>query len=128
MEPKQAIELGRLIRERREALGLSKRQLAEQTDMNNATIVRIEQGTIAVPHPDKLSRLADVLGLSLADVYSLADYAVPSELPSFQPYLRSKYRGLPTGAVDDLNKAFERIVREHGYDPDGPKDGEDEDP
>lgn len=96
--------------------------------MNDATIVRIEQGAFAAPRPDKLSRIAEALGLSLADVFALADYAVPDDLPSFQPYLRSKYRDMPTGAVDDLNRAFERIIRKHGYQPEGPRDGEDESP
>lgn len=96
--------------------------------MNDATIVRIEQGAFAAPRPDKLSRIAEALGLSLADVFALADYAVPDDLPSFQPYLRSKYRDMPAGAVDDLNKAFQRIVRKHGYQPGGPRDGEDEAP
>ncbi len=96
--------------------------------MNDATIVRIEQGAFAAPRPDKLSRIAEALGLSLADVFALAEYAVPGDLPSFQPYLRSKYRDMPTEAVDDLNKAFERIIRKHGYQPDGPRDGEDEGP
>ncbi len=53
---------------------------------------------------------------------------MPDDLPSFQPYLRSKYRDMPAGAVKDLNKAFERIIKQHGYEPDGPQDGEDEAP
>jgi len=128
MEPDQAKELGRKLRARREELGLSTRQLADQADMNDATIVRIEQGAFAAPRPDKLSRIAEALGLSLADVFALADYAVPDDLPSFRPYLRSKYRDMPTGAVEDLNKAFARIVKKHGYQPEGPRNGEDEAP
>ena len=128
MEPEQAKQLGRVLRARREELGLSTRQLAEQADMDDATIVRIEQGAFAAPRPDKLSRIAETLGLSLADVFGLADYAVPGDLPSFQPYLRSKYRDMPAGAVDDLNKAFEQIIRKHGYDANGPRHGEDEAP
>ena len=99
-------ELGRQLRARREELGLSTRQLAEQADMNDATIVRIEQGAFAAPRPDKLSRIAEALGLSLADVFALADYAVPDDLPSFQPYLRSKYRDMPAEAVEDLEQGF----------------------
>jgi transcriptional regulator with XRE-family HTH domain len=128
MDQEQAKELGQRLRARREELGLSLRQLAEQADMNDATIVRIEQGAFAAPAPDKLARIAEALGLSLADVFALAEYAVPDDLPSFQPYLRSKYRDMPREAVDDLNKAFDRIVRKHGYDPAGPQDGEDEAP
>jgi len=128
MDQEQAKELGQRLRARREELGLSLRQLADQADMNDATIVRIEQGAFAAPAPDKLARIAEALGLSLADVFALAEYAVPDDLPSFQPYLRSKYRDMPREAVDDLNKAFDRIVRKHGYDPAGPQDGEDEAP
>ena len=128
MEPEQAAKLGRLIQDRRAALGLSLRQLAERADMNFATVARIEQGQFAAPGPDKLARIAGALGLSTADVFGLADYTVPGDLPSFQPYLRGKYRDMPAAAVDDLNKAFERIIRKHGYQPDGPQDGEDEAP
>lgn len=128
VEPEQAKELGQRLRARREELGLSLRQLAERAETTDTTIIRIEQGAYAAPAPDKLSRIAEALGLSLADVFALAEYAVPGDLPSFQPYLRSKYRDLPPEAVDDLNKAFARIVRKHGYDPDGPQDGDDETP
>jgi transcriptional regulator with XRE-family HTH domain len=128
VEPEQAKELGQRLRSRREELGLSLRQLAERAETTDTTIIRIEQGAYAAPAADKLARIADALDLSLADVFGLAEYAVPTDLPSFQPYLRSKYRGMPRGAVDDLNKAFERIVRKHGYDPDGPRAGEDEAP
>ena len=128
VEPDQAAKLGRRVRDRRKELGLSVRQLADQAGMNFATVSRIEQGLFAAPGPDKLAGIADALDLSLADVFALADYAVPDDLPSFQPYLRSKYRGMPREAIDDLNKAFERIVRKHGYDPEGPKAGEDETP
>ena len=128
MEPDQAKRLGQTLRARREELGLSTRQLAEITVMSDATITRIELGAFMAPRPDKLSRIAEALGLSLADVFALADYAVPTDLPSFQPYLRSKYRGMPDEAIDDLDRAFARIVKKHGYKPDGPKNGEDEAP
>jgi transcriptional regulator with XRE-family HTH domain len=128
VEPDQAAQLGALIRNRREELGLSTRQLAEQAGMNFATVARIEQGQFAAPGPDKLAGIAEALGLNAADLFGLADYTVPDDLPSFRPYLRSKFRDMPSGAVDDLNKAFERIIKRHGYDPDGPRDGEDEAP
>lgn len=96
--------------------------------MNFATVARIEQGQFAAPGPDKLARIAEALGLNAADLFGLADYTVPDELPSFRPHLRSKYRDLPEGALDDLNKAFDRIIKRHGYQPDGPKHAEDEAP
>jgi transcriptional regulator with XRE-family HTH domain len=128
VKPRQAAQLGHLIRARRVELGLGVRELAQASGMNFATVARIEQGRFAAPGPDKLARLADALGLSTADVLGLAGYPLTRDLPSFRPYLRSKYRGLPPEAVDDLSEAFERIVREHGYDPDGPRGHEDEAP
>jgi transcriptional regulator with XRE-family HTH domain len=128
MESSQVKRLGQTLRARREKLGLSQRQLAAQASVSDATIVRIEHGEFNAPAPDKLSRIAEALGLPLADVFALADYVVPSQLPSFQPYLRSRYRNLSDDALKDLDQAFARIVRRHGYEPDGPKAGEDESP
>ena len=87
--------LGSLLKQKRKALGLSLRQLAKLADVNDVNIFRLERGDCAAPAPDKLARIAEALGLSLADVYALADYAVPTDLPSFKPYLKTKYRGLP---------------------------------
>ena len=128
MDQEQAKELGLLLRRRREELGLSARDLEGLAEVDNGTIVRIEQGAFAAPRPDKLSRIADALGLSLADVYSLAEYAVPSDLPSFRPYLRAKYRDLPADAIAQLERSFTRLAKRHGFDPAGPAPGEDEQP
>jgi transcriptional regulator with XRE-family HTH domain len=97
-------------------------------ETTDGTIVRLEQGAIATPSPSKLSRIAEALDLSLADVFSMAGYAVPNELPSFQPYLRRKYRDMPPEAIEDLDTAFSKIIKKHGYDPRGPRPGEDEAP
>ncbi len=90
MDQEQAQRLGNWLRERRQEAGLSTIQLAKQVGTTDGTITRIEQGAFAAPAPAKLSRMAEALDLSLADVYAMADYAVPADLPSFQPYLRRK--------------------------------------
>ena len=115
VEPERAQELGRRLRARREELGLSLRRLAERANVNDVTVMRLERGAFAAPRPDKLSRIAEVLGLTLADVFAYADYVVPGDLPSFHPYLLSKYRDMPQEAIDDLVNAFESIVQKHGY-------------
>src|SRR2546430_2232174 len=117
MNKKQAKRFGAWLRQRRQEAGVSTTQLAKETGTTDGTIVRIEQGFIVSPAPDKLSRIAQALGLSLADVYAMAGYAVPDDLPSFQPYLRRKYGDMPKRAVEDLDKAFHQIVKEHGYEP-----------
>jgi transcriptional regulator with XRE-family HTH domain len=128
MQNIQAKELGRRLRQRREQLGLSTRDVAERTGTTHGTIVRLEQGAIEKPAADKLSRIAEALGMNLADVYAFVDYGAPEELPSFRPYLRTKYRDLPASAVRDLERSFRQVARRHGIDPEGPRAGEDEQP
>ena len=128
MESEQAKKLGRRLRARREELGLSLRQLAERAETTDTTIIRIEQGAYSAPAPDKLSRIAEALGLSLADVFALADYVVPGDLPAFTPYLRAKYRSLPPKAVADLEHYFDKLAARYGIDPAGPAPGQDEAP
>lgn len=93
-----------------------------------ATIVRLEQGAFAEPRPETLRVVAEALGVSLADVFAMADYVVPDELPAFTPYLRTKYRDLPAPAVEELERSFKRIAKRHGFNPAGPAPGEDEQP
>jgi len=124
----QARRLGEWLRERRHEVGIGTTELAKRTGINDATITRLEQGAIASPDPHKLRLISHELDLKLADVYAMAGYAAPTDLPSFQPYLRRKYRDLPDDAIEDLEQAFKRIVKKHGFEPDGPRNGEDETP
>ena len=126
MDKEHAKTLGDLLRSRREALGLSTRELGKATGMDGVTIVRFEQGAFAAPRPDKLARVAAALGLTLADVYAMADYAVPADLPSFQPYLRTKYRQLPAAEVAKIEAYARKLATKHGVNLDGPTGGEDE--
>jgi transcriptional regulator with XRE-family HTH domain len=128
MPPAQAKQLGKYLRSAREARGWSARDLAERSGVPDSTIVRIEQGIIASPRPDKLSKIARALGLSLAEVYGRADYAVPSGLPTLRPYLRAKYRDLPPEALRQIEAYAERLAKRHGVNLAGPAPGEDERP
>lgn len=126
MKPEQAKELGQFLRTSRQAKGLSIRGLEAIAGVDDGTIVRIEQGAFASPAPEKLAALAAALEVPLADVFALADYPLPTELPSFTPYLRSKYRDLPDSAVADMERYFARLAKKHGFDPNGPAPGQDE--
>jgi transcriptional regulator with XRE-family HTH domain len=126
MTQSHAKRLGRWLRQRRQEAGLSTIQLAQKAGTTDSTITRIEQGAFAAPAPDKLGRIAEALGLSLADVYAMANYAIADDLPSFHPYLRRKYRHLPPSAIAELERYFDNLSARHGIDPAGPAPGEDE--
>lgn len=129
MDQDQAKTLGEFLRSKRESLELSTRQLARLSGVPDSTIVRFEQGAYASPSADKLARLAGALGLNLADVYSLAQYAAPADLPSVGPYLRTKYRDLSPAALDALSQEVSEVLAKHGIQPgERPRPGEDEVP
>ena len=126
MDKKQAQRLGEHLRRAREAQKLSTRQVAERAGVDMSTVVRIENGAFATPRLETVKALAEALDIPISNVYALAQYVAPTELPSFQPYLRAKYGKLPPEAVDELERSFERLAKRYGYDQDGPEPGEDE--
>jgi transcriptional regulator with XRE-family HTH domain len=129
MDHEQAVQLGKLLRDRREELGLSTRRLAEISGVNHPTIIRIERGDFATPGPDKLKALAKALDLNLADLWNVAGYGSDTDLPSPVRYLRAKYRDLPEATVQALSRDVEAALKRHGIEPtSGPAPGEDEAP
>ena len=114
MKPEQAQQLGELLKARREACGLSTHGLARATAMNQATIVRLEAGSIVAPKADKLSRIAQALGIGAADYFALAGYAVPTDLPSLRPYLQAKYAGLLSEDLDKIAAYVARLAKKRG--------------
>lgn len=109
-------QLGSLLKAKREAAGLSTRALGSKAGVNDSTIVRLEQGLRGSPRPDVLTKLAQALHLNLADVFALAGYAVPQELPKLPVYLRIKYRHLPQPARDELVTYMRHLYSRYGLD------------
>lgn len=124
--PVKSKNLGELIRAGRAAKGLSIRELSSDSDIARSTLLDLEQDKIASPNPHYLKNLAQALDLELADLYAAAGYVPATGLPSFTPYLRSKYADLPDGAKAELERSFVHIAEKYGYDPAGPAPGEDE--
>lgn len=118
--------LATVIADARNAKGMSTRQLAAEIGIDQSNIVRLEQGSVAEPKPTVLEGLARVLELDLVDLYALAGYTKPSELPAFTPYLRSKFADLPEQARSEMERSFRTIADKYGFDADGPKPGQDE--
>ena len=83
--------------------------------MDQATVVRFEAGSIGAPRPDKLARIADVLGVGAADVFALAGYTAPTDLPSLRSYLTTKYPGLLTEDIDRSRPTRARIAKKRGF-------------
>lgn len=119
--------VGEMIAERRKALGISGYELGRRTGIQPSTILRIERGDTQ-PTAEKLNVLAGALGINPSELLAAAGYDQLAELPTFTPYLRSKYPDMTNEARAELEQAFSRIAKKHGFDPTrtGPRPGEDE--
>lgn len=58
-------EIGQLVRQRRETLGLSQERLARLASLSRATISQLETGTLVDLGVAKLATLMDIVGLQL---------------------------------------------------------------
>lgn len=124
MTPEKAQQLADLLRTHRIAAGLSAHEVARQAGVNVATVTRLELAQIPSPRAENLRAIGEVLHIPAADLFAVAAWLPKGELPTFRPYLRSKYRELPEEAVAEIEAVFERLARDYGSR--GPVDGEDE--
>jgi transcriptional regulator with XRE-family HTH domain len=107
-----------LIHDRREELGLSKRKLGEIAGLHHSYIAKLELGTYESVSAETLMTLAEALEVQPADLFSLAGYRLPESLPSFGPYLRTRYgEELSKEDRSALTHLFEALTSSHD-DPD----------
>jgi transcriptional regulator with XRE-family HTH domain len=124
MDEMVARQFGLMLRERRESLGLTTRQLAAAAKVPHTTIVRIEQGRIAAPRPDKLARLATALGFTPGELFASVGYLHATDLPDLRTYLRAKYPGLPEAAITELGQQLDQLTSKHPTTAEGVNDSD----
>ena len=117
MNNEQAHKLGAVLKTRRDELGLSTYKLAETAGIDQATVVRLEKGAFMAPRPDKLARIAEGLGLSSADLFAMAGYITPLDLPSLDAYLRIKFCDLPEDDLNTIAAYVTKLARKRGTTP-----------
>ena len=126
MQTSESATLARIIRNHRIALGISAGELARRAGVTTGTITRLELGQISSPRAESLRSIAEALGVPASDLFVTAEWLPKNELPTFSPYLRSKYKDLPSAAKQELERSFAQVAKKYGYDPAGPAPGEDE--
>lgn len=121
-----ARQFGAYIKRLRQERQLSMRGLAHQAGIDSGALTRIEQGKVSTPQPDTLKALAIALQVPLADMFAMAGYVIPYDLPSITPYLHARYGHLPEETLTSVNDYLQKLIDEHGLDPQGPVAREDE--
>lgn len=125
MTPASTSQFGDYIKNLREERRLSVRGLAAKAGISSGALSRLENGKRS-PQPETLKALATALAVPLSDMFAMAGYTVPYDLPSMSPYLRARYGHLPEGALTSIDDYLKRLIDEYGLDPGGPLALEDE--
>lgn len=115
------VQLGAFIGSRRQALGISSRELARRAGI--ADVTRLELGQIPKPRTDTLAAIAQALNISLTELLGMGR---PESLPSFRPYMRTKFPDMPDAALADIDAYVEKLAQKYRVSPSGPIAGEDE--
>jgi transcriptional regulator with XRE-family HTH domain len=98
-------ELGALIRQAREANGLTVREAAARLDVDFTHYTRIERGERGL---GKYARpVAKLYGLNADELEAMAT----DKLPNFAPYLRAKY-DLTDEAIAELEGHFQEVAKQ----------------
>lgn len=104
-DPNQELTpIGRLMRERREALGLSAAALARLTGKSRAYVTLVENGQERLTNPETIDAFAEALQVSSDQVCAAAG-VIPADITS-------AILGLNAGDLARLRQAIERIVQE----------------
>ncbi len=106
--------VGATLRRRRLELGWTMRALEDASGVDDAVISRIENGDIAQPRFDKITRIATALGLDPVVLLSDATGTQPSTIAGF---LRSRYPELPADAAADIERYAETVLADHHSNP-----------
>lgn len=97
--------LGEYIRQRRDVLNMSLRQLAERSGYSRGSLSLIENG-LRAPTPETLQRIAEALRVDYEDLYAVSGISLPEKLPELDAYLRTRYR-------DELTAADRRSLEQY---------------
>lgn len=115
MSTKKSKQLGTFIKRHRTAAGLSQEALGEKVGLPGSTIFRLEAGEFKAPSPEKLTRLATALDVGAEDLFAIAGYTTPEQLPAFPIYLRTK-GDLPLKAQKELDDYYKTLREKYGVD------------
>lgn len=87
--------LGKFVRDRREALGKTGRDFAEQLDIEPSMLSRLETGAMKTfPEPELVRRLAELLEVSTIDLLLASGYLRESDLTTDDGPIVREFTGL----------------------------------
>lgn len=110
MTATQARSLGRLVREVREARGISYPQLAATMHVAVGWLHGVEAGRFLAPSMDRLVLLAEALHIEPAWISRITGDSIGRGLPEMDTYFRAKY-DLRRNEIEKIKHYVEQLRR-----------------
>lgn len=112
MTDAQARKLGTIVSRARMRKGLSLREAAAKIGISYVWLNDLESGRYSDPAPDRLGRLADVLGVDPLSIDRINAGVLANSLPNVRTYFRAK-EGLSAQQLDEVEATLQRLRRKH---------------
>ncbi len=115
MDRDKAVLVGEYLKQQRKAARLSTRQLAGRAGLNKSgtTVSRIEAGEFTNPKAETLAAIADVLDISVTDLFTRAGYITQQDLPGLGVYLKAMFVGVPHDVLEQLETHIHTTTQPH---------------
>ena len=114
--------LGETLKIRREELGLGQGEVAQKLDVSQQTVSRWEKG-LALPRPNRVVQLADLLDVDSGHLHRLAGYLPEEERSELAGPFREVYAGMAQMSRAELmlllDRAWQELRRREGLNPPG---------
>lgn len=112
MTDAQARKLGAIVSRARSRKGLSLREAATKVGISYVWLNDLEGGRYSDPAPDRLARLAEVLGIDPVAIDRVNRDVLANSLPDVRTYFRAK-EGLSLEQLDEVEATLKRLRRKH---------------
>ncbi|WP_285728210.1 helix-turn-helix domain-containing protein [Psychromicrobium xiongbiense] len=127
MKNQQYTGIGKIIKTRREALGITAAELGRRIGVYPSSITRLEAGEVSASKLNTIRAIATALDIPLTELLAESNVLTDDDLPRLTPYLRTKYKDMPESAIREIEQHFAKIAKRHGITPNhGPGPGQDE--
>lgn len=87
------MKLGERVNELRERLGMNQKELADKSGIAQATISRIEAGSVSQLKSEALKRLAAALNVTVDYLIGKTDQLTPDDVVAADPQAKTIFRG-----------------------------------
>lgn len=102
--------IGSNIRTQRHRAGLTQEKLAEYSGLSVNFISKIERTQNQNISVQKLSHIADALGISVSDLFTETDTTRTSDLPPYTALLLRQLKSLDYETANQISKHFSQLL------------------